>query len=193
MRRTLFSLCGLLSLALVGCGVPTDEHPRDISARKVPFDLLESSTTTSTLPPPVASVATTIYLVSEEQLVPVSREVLAPPLVSRVLATLLRGPTAEESARGVRTAVPNDARLLSARTSVGVLTVDLSKELVTVSGQEQILALAQIVFTATGNPEITAVRFALDDEPVEVPRADGTLTSAPLGRADYQELLSPTG
>ena len=60
---------------------------------------------------------------------------------------------------------------------------------VEVGGQEQILAVAQVVLTATAVPGVERVRFLLEGEAVEVPRADGTLTSDSLQAADYQGLL----
>jgi spore germination protein GerM len=50
------------------------------------------------------------------------------------------------------------------------------------------IALAEIVFTATGRPGVGQVSFSLDGRPVEVPRADGSLTSEPLARTDFREL-----
>lgn len=182
----------LAAIVLAGCGVPTDERPRDIASRRVPFELLAPSSTTSTTAAPVISTVVPVYMVVNEKVVPLPREVLAPAVLTRLLAALLKGPTVEESDSGLRTAIPNDTRLLSARLDGSIATIDLSGELLAVSGQEQILALAQIVFTATELPGVAGVRFALDDKPIEVPRADGTLTSDPLRRSDYESLRQPT-
>jgi spore germination protein GerM len=178
-------------LGLAGCGVPADRQPRQIASRNVPFELLAPSTTTSSTVPRVATSATVVYLISGDRVGPVTREVLAPPVLSRVLVALLRGPTAEESQRGVRTALPRETRVLSAGAQAGTAVVDLSGELAGVSGPEQILALAQLVFTVTEQPGISAVRFSVEGQPVEVPRADGTLTADPLRRADFAPLLVP--
>ena len=62
----------------------------------------------------------------------------------------------------------------------------------------QTLAVAQIVFTATeqsgmGAVAPTAVRLLVDGSPVDVPRADGSLDSSELERADFRvrELDTP--
>lgn len=187
MRRLAAGLAVVLAAA--ACGVPTESSPRPIAAKNVPFELLAPATTTSSSVPQVASSPAVIYLISQDRIGPVPRQVLAPPVLSRVLSALLRGPTSEESQRGLRSALPRDIRVLSARVGAGVAVVDLSRELAGVAGSEQILALAQLVFTATEQPGVDAVRFALDGSPLEVPRADGTLTAEPLRRADFAALL----
>jgi spore germination protein GerM len=70
----------------------------------------------------------------------------------------------------------------------GVGTVDLGGSFGQVGGQEQILAVAQLVFTATSVPGIVKVQFTLGGRPVEVPAGDGTLTQGPLGRSDFPSL-----
>jgi spore germination protein GerM len=71
------------------------------------------------------------------------------------------------------------------------VTVDLTAALVEVGGQEQILAVAQIVLTATAVPDVARVRLLLEGQAVEIPRADGTLTSDTLRSTDYEALLKP--
>ena len=66
--------------------------------------------------------------------------------------------------------------------------VDLTAALVEVGGQEQILAVAQIVLTATSVPGIAQVRLLLEGQAVEMPRADGTLTADTLRAADFEVL-----
>ena len=53
------------------------------------------------------------------------------------------------------------------------------------------LALGQLVLTATARPGVGQVRFTLEGLPVQVPTADGTVTSDPLSRDDYLALLPP--
>jgi spore germination protein GerM len=103
---------------------------------------------------------------------------------------LLQGPTQEEFATGLRSAISPQTTLHAARVNGDTAVVDLSGAFVEVGGQEQILAVAQIVLTAASVPGVTQVRFLLDGEAVGVPRADGTLTSETLRTADYQPLLS---
>jgi spore germination protein GerM len=84
--------------------------------------------------------------------------------------------------------VTNQTRLLSVRVQSGVATIDLSGDFAGIGGQEQILALAQLVYTATAAQGVLGVRLSLDSKAVEVPRGDGTLSQEPLGPADYAGL-----
>ena len=65
-------------------------------------------------------------------------------------------------------------------------TVDLGGSFHATTWPSRIIAVAQIVYTATEQPGVTRVRFELKGQPVDVPRAgDARLTSKPLSRADY--------
>jgi spore germination protein GerM len=188
-RPTAYCGIALVGLLFVACGVPNDGNPRTLPKNDVPFGLLVPSTTPSTVagaPQPTDGV--TVFLVSSNRLIAVGREVAPPATLFKSLTALLGGPSAQESAAGFRSAINDGTRLLSLRVQQGVATIDVSGTFVGVSGQEQILALAQIVFTATADPSVTSVLFALDDRPVEVPRGDGTLTAAGLTRADFATL-----
>lgn len=183
---SLIVACGLFLAA--GCGVPSDGSPRLLAEADVPFNLLAPSTTvvTSTtvpLPEPV-----TVFLVGAERLAAVGRQVSRPASVREALEALLTGPAEAEAAQGLRSAVNVQTRLLSVEVQEGIALVDLTGAFATVSGQEQILAVAQLVFTATAVEGVLGVRFALDGQPVEVPRSDGTLAQRPVGRADYAAL-----
>ena len=186
MRRAAVAIATVLLLA--ACGVPQDEEPRALSRDGVPFGLLSTSTTQTTTVVEDPAVLSVVYFVRENRLIPVQRQVRAPVSAGRLLTSLLEGPTETEAEAGFRTAISSEARVRDVTTSAGVVTLELTEEFVEVAGQDQILALAQIVFTATEINAAGAVRFRLDGEPVEVPRGDGTLTSAPLTRADYAAL-----
>ena len=93
-----------------------------------------------------------------------------------------------DDAAGSRTAISPQTTLRSARLDGDTAVVDLSGALVEVGGQEQILAVAQIVLTATAVPGVGQVRFLLEGQAVEIPRADGTLTAETLRATDYQSL-----
>ena len=188
MRRVAGTAIGLVVLA-AGCGVATDDGPRALPRGDVPFELLAPSTTTVSSTTPVAvTTEVPVYLVGAGRLNVVRRLVESPPSLFRAIESLLAGPTAEEAGAGLRSAVTNQTRLLSVRVQSGVATIDLSGEFATIGGQEQILALAQLVYTATAAQGVLGVRFSLDGKTVEVPRGDGTLSQEPLGPADYAGL-----
>lgn len=178
------------ALMLPGCVVPDDDAPRAIDPSTVPFSLLGTSTTASTEPQasPVRQVAIPIYLVDNEtdQLVEVVRTVDAPRSVQAALGELLRGPRADELDEGLTSAISRSTTLLGVDgPRQGVVTVNLSDDLSSIGGQGQRLALAQVVFTVTADPEIQGVLFAFEGEPSEVPDGQGQSTAEPLDRADF--------
>jgi hypothetical protein len=133
-----------------------------------------------------------IFLVTGTQLIDVPRSAPAPGLEA-TLRLLLEGPTAAEIAAGIRSAIAPGTELRSARVEAGSAVVDLSRTFVDLGGEEQILAVAQMVLTVTAVPRVDRVRFALDGEELEVPRPDGTLVPGPLTAGDYAALRVGTG
>lgn len=189
-HRFAIALVASAALMLPGCVVPDDDAPRAIDPSTVPFSLLGTSTTASTEPQasPVRQVALPIYLVDNEtdQLVEVVRTVDAPRSVQAALGELLRGPRADELDEGLTSAISRSTTLLGVDgPRQGVVTVNLSDDLSSIGGQGQRLALAQVVFTVTADPEIQGVLFAFEGEPSEVPDGQGQSTAEPLDRADF--------
>lgn len=180
MRRdtTAFIAAALL---VAGCGIPADRHPVAVPGGVVRPALGPTTTT------PAPATRATIYFVQAERVVPVVRDTTRGD-VHTVLQVLLNGPTDTELASGLRTAIRTQSNIRSVRTEGGTAVVDLTTTFVEVGGEEQILALAQLVLTATATPGITNVRFQLEGQAVEVPRADGTLSSGPLTETDYASL-----
>jgi spore germination protein GerM len=174
--------------SLTACGIPADSQPQALARKDIPFDLLAPSTTTAQPGTPGARVPINVYLVGITGLVPVSRDVRAPATITEALNALLAGPTDAEVANGLRTSVSAQTSLSAGVVGFGVGTVDLGGAFGQVGGQEQILAVAQLVFTATSVPGIVKVQFTLGGRPVEVPAGDGTLTQGPLGRSDFPSL-----
>ena len=126
-------------------------------------------------PSPVAATVQ-IYLVGPiGHLVKVAREVPASQAsLDTALDALVKGPTNEEAAAGLQSDVPARTVVLGASIGVGgVATVNLGGTFGQLVGQAQILAVAQIVFTATGVAGVTGVTFELLGQPVNVPVANG--------------------
>ncbi len=183
-RRPLASAFIVMAVAAGACGIPDDRQPTRLPGGVVAPALAPSEPVQS----PLAEVP--VFLVQAEHLVPVDRRA-APGDVTGVLARLLAGPRQEEFAAGIRTAISPETELRSARLEGDTVPVDLTAALVEVGGEEQILAVAQIVLTATAVPGVVQVRLLLEGQAVEVPRADGTLTSDALRPQDYEALLKP--
>lgn len=185
------ALSMLLAVAVLvsGCVVPDDAEPRALEPSNVPFSLLATSTTNTTQTVPSVTLAdVSVYLVDNEtnQLVEVSRSVPGPGNPRAALEELLDGPTEDELSVGLTSAIAQSTTLLGL-TDAGnrVITVNLSDDLRTISGQGQRLALAQVVFTATATEEVDGVLFAFEGKLSEVPDAQGQSTADPLERGDF--------
>lgn len=190
MARVRLASCVVVAAVLVACGVPADSEPRRLAAKDVPFGLLEAapSTTATTAPPTAQSVSVEVFFLATDRLRPVARNVIAPPTVGKVVNALLEGVREEEVAAGLRSAINPQTKLLLARLAEGVARVDLSRAFAQATIQDQIVSLAQVVFTATAVPGVAGVLFTLEGEPVEVPTPDGSLARGPLGRDEFAPL-----
>lgn len=178
----------VLAAATAACDIPVDRSAEALAGGVVVPALDPASREAPDADPGAGGEAqATMFLVKQDRLVEVSRTVPAAEL-RPALGLLLKGPTAIELESGIRTAIAPGTKLRGVARDAGTAVVDLSSAFVELGGQEQILAVAQFVLTATAVPGVTSVRFALDGSTVEVPRADGTLTPAPLTAADFTAL-----
>ncbi|HZD73454.1 MAG TPA: GerMN domain-containing protein, partial [Actinomycetota bacterium] len=161
MRAVL--VLGLLGM-VAGCGVPTDRAPRDIPAKDVPFGLLSTTTSTATS---IQGVTVRVFLVDDDRLAAVERKVPMPVDPGKVLGMIPAGPTPQEVTRGLRTAMTSG--IASARLSGGIVTVQLAAEFAQAPIREQILALGQLVYTATALAGVRGVEVSVDGRPAQVP------------------------
>jgi len=184
-RRLALALAVLLAV-LAGCGVRADRNPRDIPEGQR-GDLGQSAA-----PEAGEGTGPKVFFVDEDadgtaRLRGTSRSVLPTP--SAVIAELLKGLTATEQERRWRTAIPAGTQLRSAvQTPQGIIDVDLSDDFFLATGEEQLKAVAQVVFTASALEGVRGVRILVDGRPREWPRGDGVLQSEPLTAELYPEL-----
>jgi hypothetical protein len=186
-RLRAVALVAVVAVVVASCGIPTDAAPHAIPKSDVPFHLLSppSPSTTTTLPPAVA-VPVDIFLVDPTQHVAaVLRDVALPATMTEIMGALLDGPTASESTAGIQSFLSAKASQVSATVAGGVATVDFDTNPVQVVGPDQVLAVAQVVFTATDQPGVTGVLFEIDGSPVSVPIAGGVQVPGPVSRAQY--------
>ena len=117
----------------------------------------------------------------------VIREVNAPATVAKALNALQFGVQKDEvDTLELRSAISPTAAIQARMLDPSTVLVDLSTEFAQGSTSEQVLGLAQVVYTATAQPNITGVRFTLNGAPIEVPLPDGSLTGGPLSREQYK-------
>lgn len=193
----LVSLLGLVGLVgLAACGVPASSGPQGIDSRDLPDALREPLRTTvapTTVAPPTTEppTAVIVYFIKGTGLQSWPDTVDTPSL-DRVLALLERGPTGVQARGGARSALAVTSPINRVSVSGDTATIDLDPSFGTIPASDQILALGQIVLTATapklvGGP-IRRVRLTVDGRRVNVPRADGTLTTGLLSAKDYEVL-----
>jgi len=182
MRR--LRVAGLFAILLVGCGIPVDSGPEI-------FDLELVIPSEEDAPVFGDLVAMSMYFVRDETLVQVTRDLPSPPDPERILASLFDGVTEPEVRANLRTSIPPGTRVISVSAEEPLLRVDLSGEFAAVGGEEEVLAVSQIVLTATSIEGIESVAFELDGVPTAVPLPDGALSVDPVGADDYAALIAP--
>jgi hypothetical protein len=179
-----------LVLAMAACSSPGSIHL--IAANQLPPDLYGKPKQGSARTQQVI-----VYFIRGNQLVQQTRTGSSSlTLAQQAMRELLKGPTAEEQADGLSTAIPSDTALLGVDVdSSGVATVNLSQEFDQAAEQKvHVFRLAQVVYTLTELPNVDAVRFRIEGDPQPVIDQDG-LPNPIVGRAKYSRLQpqeSPT-
>jgi spore germination protein GerM len=174
-------------VAAAGCSAPVDSGPKTLRAASIPEALRSPSSTTSTSVPSGESEEVTVYYIQDDRLAPVKRRVSPPVTVEKVLQKLFAGPSTAEAVAGFTSAISPDTDILGAPIEARIATVNVSKNFAFGLATDQIMAVAQVVFTAVEIPGVTGVLFAENGKRQEVPEGDGSSTSAPLGKASYSE------
>lgn len=179
----------LLAALASGCGLPDQTSPSIVSgAHLAPQQRASAPATTVPLLP--SRLPTTLYFISADSShLVAAKQFDAHTGLAAAIGSLLAGPTSSESAAGLSTAIPDKTKLDSSSLHGPLAYLDFSKSLASVSGQEQLLAFAQIVVTATSVPGVQEVLIAVGKQVVSAPLSDGTLAQGPVGRASYASLI----
>jgi spore germination protein GerM len=182
--------CGL---ALGACGIPTQLTASPISANlsqtRPPTRAPVSPCTKS------GCVSVDVYFVTRTgHLGPVDRVVPRVSELATAIRSLLAGPTAPEEAEGITTVLGADIVLQS--TSVTskkkIVTLDFNADFGTLSGPQEVLGVAQVVYTVTSVSPGAGVTFEIDDVPIEVPVETGVAVTTPVHEAQYLALRTTT-
>jgi spore germination protein GerM len=176
-RRQVLGLV-LLVTAFAGCGVRGESSPTKLDDIALPAETVPREAR-----PDGEGPSTVVYFVQEEHLTAVERDV--PATLSGAIRSVLQGPRATELASGLRSAIPAGTTLSAVDLSDGTATIDLSDDFRSVVGPEQVLALAQLVYSATEITGVSLVRFSIEGDPIDAARGDGSLSSTAVGRSDY--------
>lgn len=183
MRR-LILLLTLLTATLCGCGVTAQRTPETIT---VPAPRATGSTVSSSGP-----VVSSVFLVRGPSLQAVQRRTAAPGDLRQVLLLLADGPSSAEARRGLRTALAPQPISVLRRSDSGILTLGVGRQFTAVTGGDQLLAVAQVVWTVCQFPWVQGVRFVTGGQALEVPTDRGLVQRA-VTRNDYRTVAPPSG
>jgi spore germination protein GerM len=191
MKRLVIVVVAVVALA--ACGIPSDSRPRDVPENER-LQLSDQKAPAQA----ASSVGPKVYFLSQapngqDRLQPAGRNVGSNP--SAVLTELFNGLTKDEQQeRRWRTSIPADTKLVSVvQEADGTLVVDLNQAFFQATSENQIKAVAQIVFTATGIEGVQKVKILVEGQPQGWLRGDGTAqpVGEPLTQYAYPE-LNPT-
>lgn len=185
-RRCVVSAAAAV-VALSGCGVPLEKSAHPVADELPTIARAGSSTTVRT---PVRTEPVRVYWIRRDRIVPATEHAPSPVSLAEALRLLQAGPAAGGSRSGVRSALEGAALVRSATVTRSTASVDLDPSFSDIPTADQILALAQVVLTATARPGIDRVRLVVDGERAQIPRADGSLTTGAVTAADYGTLLA---
>jgi hypothetical protein len=172
--------------AAAGCGIPTDGAAHPLPAGAIPPGAPPGAAVTAPgNPGPAQGV---IFLNKGGRLVGVSTPT-GDGSPTAALTALLAWPPGGKNE--LRTAINEKTRLVGpVRVAAGVASVYLTRDFVDLPPRDEVIAVGQIVYTTTTSSAITAVRFFVDGDAIEVPQGDGRLVTGPVGRSDYPDLLA---
>ena len=186
MLGTAAMLCAL-SILGAGCGVPETNTPQLVPTNQLPDSLVDDVRTSPLQPSRDQTV--TLFFLRDRRLVR-SLQVMTVPSLTRaedlaqdVIDKLVAGPSASQRKAGFQSLVARVASTDS-RTPIvinlvtdGTVRVDLGRtRLNDLPAEDQILALAQIVFTLTSLSGIGRVEFLSDTKEIIVLTGQGPRT-----------------
>ena len=183
------------TLTLMSCGVPQDGQVRVVGTENVPNPPTSSiaTSTPTNRPSKLQAVSAEIGFIQDDHLVVRQRRIPATTSVGQVQALLdelQRGPSSLERAEGLESAVTSVTRLTVTGLRATVVTVDISAQTPDQSSDRLPLIIGQLVFTVTSVRGVGALQLERDGTAVDAPLPGGSLTSAPVTRADFQNLTT---
>jgi hypothetical protein len=190
-RRSATVLAAALVVALTGCGVGAQHQASPLPVSQVPFGLLSPAPGNPPAQGAPAAEAVILYLLKGGHLVAVARELPAPAALNARLAALAAGPTANEAADGLASAVSAPGSAPTGTVSDDHVTVNLASGFAELHTAAQVYALAQLVYTATAIPGVDTVGFRIDNKPVAVPRRSPGPTTDHSRHSSHLEHAAP--
>jgi hypothetical protein len=189
-RSAGFALAALAAVAggaVTGCGIDPQAGPEAITLSAAPAP--ETPTTTGT---PGRDLV--LWFLRDGRLASTTRAA-SDGESPAVLDLLAEGPTASEVSAGLGTALlaqQPGLEVVDEDPTDPLVTVQVGQQFLSLTGTDQLPAVAQVVWTVTELPGVDEVLFATESGPLEVPTDDG-LTAEPVQREDYASLAPETG
>jgi spore germination protein GerM len=175
----------LVCVVLCGCGVRSQDGPERLPADLLPPELRPSAAAASSRAPTATTARTVpVYLVQDGRLVrrdsPARQRTLDEALAALLVAGDQEGPA--------RSAVPAGTVLERVDVRGQLASLRLSGSFAEVRGRDQLLAVAQLVWTATEFPPVREVDVLVDGRRIELPVEQGEVSSGPARRDDYRSV-----
>ena len=166
MRRRVLAVV-VLCLA-VSCA---DRNVHIVSRNDLPVDLYPQGAST---PRPTETSTVTVFMLDGNRLAAVTRTGRSDmPLPELVLRALLSGPSSDELAKGLATALPAPVELTGVTMNNGVAEVDFNAAFESTMREELLRRVAQVVYTLSELDEVDAVRFYTNGQLYTVPDQNG--------------------
>ncbi len=176
----MLSLLVVLLLCSCSLGVQTSPDLVDVPRSTVSAAATESA---SGVP-----LTIQVYLLHGDRLARVARSASPGIGLDPVLRALAAPIRPDEISKGLRTALPESASVLSGVVTGSTARITIPPGLDRLSVREQQAAVAQIVFTVTADSLATEVQLTSGGRPIAVPDGDGRLVERSLTRGDYASL-----
>lgn len=200
-----WSATAAVCLALVSCGVPTQDSAQPLASGVIAPPALPAVTpnptpseSLTTQPSPnVTAEQVKLWFVGGAGLVPVLTPVVPIADADAVVAGLVAGPPENEQLRTVVVDPLTGLPLISVfidepaeTNNPGDVNIALSPEFASLPPNEQVLVLGQVVLSIAGSG-LGSVSFVdQTGSPVAVPLPDGRLLDRPSTVADYSSLIA---
>ena len=193
-------------IALVSCGVPTQDLAKPLASGVIAPPALPASPSPSPTPtdsqsvapsPTVVSDPVELWFAGDAGLVPVLTPVEPANSAEAILAGLVAGPPEDEQLRTVAVDPLTGLPLVSVfldeiaeSVNPGDVNIALSPEFAALPPNEQVLVLGQVVLSITGEGLGTVAFVDQTGSPVAVPLPDGRLLDRPATATDYSSLVA---
>ena len=191
MKRTAWLVALIGFVVLVGCGVVSQDSAEKTDPQQAPFGLLDRNRGAE-VGGRSGDREAVVFLTKDDRLVRTIRSLAPPVTLDGLLESLKQGPTRTElRGRSALARCPTTTRSSRPCSAGGTALVDLGKPFTAPFNADQVLALAQIVFTLTARPGVGQVQFTLQDATIETPRAR-RVRDYGSGLADDYVTLAPS-